>query len=334
MTKKQSGFEGERWWIQGPTHDETLHSITERAWRCYGAEGHVLRRRVWPRATAIPGDDVGLDGLPARELCILARAVGAAPRELFNHRLPDHPMLLQEDQRRVFCPSCWSNDAKAGQPPSFRRSWMGVFTLNCSVHGRPLHWAPNLIASGKIRMSIQPAWPRRAEDRDLVQFITRFALILQKGLEGHAPWPNTWHGDACSARALLMRVAVNLGRVREYVPFTSIGHPAELSTFIGVPARPVEPVQTSPWECVRALGPPEWRRAALWMTAFYVISRPQRLRRPPGLPAEPFAALDAQWDDGLFIREGRRTQRYRKALLGMTRAFPIGLKGKAAFDRP
>lgn len=326
-TRRHDPLLEERWWVHGPTHDETLHSITERAWRCYGAEGHTLRRRVWPRATMLPGEDVGLDGLSAKETCMLARAIGVSARELFEHRLTDHPMLLQEDHRRSYCPSCWREDAKAGQPPSFRRAWMGVFTLDCPIHRQPLHWAPKEVALGNPQVTMVPTWPHTTGARHLLRTITRFAHLMRDSLEGRTAWPATWRGDARMARALLMRIVVNLGRLPEHPPFASIGHPAELSPFIGVPLRRIEPLQTSPWEQVRALGPPDWRRAALWMTARYVIPLPGKPPRPEGLPTEPFAAIDAQWEGRPATRDLKRVQRYRHALKSMTRAFAVGRTG-------
>ena len=319
--------QGERWWIHGPTHDETLHSITERAWRCYGAEGHALRRRVWPRATTLAGDKVGLDGISAREICMLARAIGVSPRELYGHRLLDHPMLLQEDQRRAYCPSCWKEDAKAGHPPSFRRAWMGVFTLNCAIHGRPLHWAPLLPIANDEQTCRMPVWPRTPESRSLLRSITRFARVMQDALEGRVAWPAGWRGNAYTARALLMRTVVNLGRLPEHPPFASIGYPEGLIPFIGVPTHRVEPLQVSPWERVRALGPPAWRRAAFWMTACYVMPASSKPPRPEGLPREPFAALDAQWDVSFMLRDLQRVKRYRHALRLMSRPFTVGRGG-------
>ncbi|TBR39400.1 MULTISPECIES: TniQ family protein [Dyella] len=332
MTKQTSQLQGERWWIHGPADDETLHSITERAWRCYGAEGHTLRRRVWPRATSLPGEDVGLDGISAREVCVLARAIGVEPRELYRHRLQDHPLVLQENQRRAYCPSCWHEDAKAGHPPSFRRAWMGVFTLDCPVHRRPLHWAPLGVELHSPPTSRMPVWPRTAEGRDLLRTITGFARTLHDCLEGKATWPTAWRGSPDMARALLMRVVVNLGRIPEHPPFASIGFPAELFPFVGVPARRVAPLQMSPWEHVRALGPPAWRRAAFWMVARYVMPAHRRPPRPEGLPMEPFAALDAQWDSPFQVRELQRVQRYRHALRLITRPLVVARKGESRGD--
>lgn len=128
-------------------------------------------------------------------------------------------------------------------------------------------------------------------------------------------------GDAYMDRALLMRAVVNRGRPPEHPPFVSIGYPAELMPFLGMPARRVAPVHTSSWEHVRARGPPSRRRAALWIIARYVIPAPQKPRLSEGLPAEAFAALDAQWEAPFLVKELKRVQRYRGALRCMTRAF-------------
>ena len=323
MAKRASIEQGERWWVHGPTHDETLHSITERACQCYGSEGHTLRRRVWRRATHLPGEDIGLDGVGARDVCILARAIGIAPRDLYRHRMADHPMLLQEDQRRAYCPSCWREDAKAGHPPSFRRAWMGVFTLECPSHRQPLHWAPSGVPPADPFSNRMLTWPPTAEARDLVRTVARFANVMRSALEGKVTWPYGWRGSPSMARAMLMRAVVNLGRLPEHAPFASIGFPPELSPFVGVPTRRDEPLQISPWEQVRALGPPAWRRAAFWMTARYVMPASRRPPRPEGLPMDPFAALDAQWEGVLEVRNLRRVRRYADALRASTRALEI-----------
>ena len=324
MDELPNRSQGERWWIHGPTHDETLHSITERAWRCYGSDGHTMRRRVWPRATTLPGDDVGLDGLSAREICVLARAVGVSPRELYGHRLPDHPLLLQEDQRRAYCPSCWREDGNVGHPPSFRRAWMGVFTLNCPLHGLPLHWSSPATEAGKKAIDTVPTQPQSAHGRRILKFIEHFAYVMEQSLATRAVWPEGWRGDAYAARALLMRCVVNLGRMIEHPPFVCVTGTPDLAPFVNTPRRRVAPLQESPWEIVRAMGPPSWRRAALWMVSKYVIPHRSPSYRPEGLPLEAFAALDEQWNNSTEHRDLRRVQQYRHALRTMCRPFPVG----------
>lgn len=317
-----------RWWIPGPGDDESLRSIIERADRLYGGDRDGLRRRLWPRATSSLSGEVGLDSLNARDLCVLARTIGVAPRSLYSHRLPDHPMLLLERERRAYCPACWQEDLKADRPTTFRRSWAGVFTLNCSAHGLPLHWASPLTELGTGSVPSVPKEPSSPEGKRILRFIENFARLLDDALGGHTTWPKLWRGDPLTVRALLMRTVVNLGCMLEHPPFASVSTAPDLAPFIGKPNRRVAPLQESPWEHVRALGPPAWRRAALWMTTLYVLPAPKLGYRPEGLPAEAFAALDAQWN-GLpnERRQLRRVQRYRTALRGMSRPFPVGREG-------
>jgi len=317
-----------RWWIPGPGDDESLRSIIERADRLYGGEGEGLRRHLWPRATSLPSAETGLDALNARGLCVLGRTIGVAPRSLYPHRLPDHPLLLIERERRAYCPACWHEDLKAGRPTTFRRAWAGVFTLNCSTHGLPLHWASPLIKFGTESATSVPKEPSSPEGKRILRFIEIFARLLEGALRGSTTWPRLWRGDPFTVRALLMRAVVNLGCMPEHPPFASVAAAPDLAAFVGKPNRRVNPLQESPWEHVRALGPPAWRRAALWMTTRYVLPAPKPGFRPEGLPAEAFAALDAQWNAlPEEYRQLRRVQRYRTALRSMCRPFPVGRDG-------
>lgn len=60
------------------------------------------------------------------------------------------------------------------------------------------------------------------------------------------------------------------------------------------------------------------------MTAFYVMPKSRTSLRPGGLPVQPFAALDSQWDVGVEVKDLRRVGRYRNALRNMTRTFAVG----------
>lgn len=340
MNRSLSDLPRERWWIEGPTDDETIHSIVERAWRCHGTEGHPLRRRVWPRATVPADEETGLDDLSPKEICLLARTIGMEPRELYGHRLSDHPMLLREDQRRVYCPLCWKEDARTGHPPSFRRAWMGVFTLSCPQHGVPLLWAPLLPTLAELRsaeLRFIPATIRPRSPFDIsgtFDSIDHFARVMEANLWRRAPWPARWRGSACAARALIMRCAVNLGVVPEHAPFSSIGYPEGLSSFVGVPIHRLDPLLSSPWEQVRSLGPPSWRRAVLWMVANCVMpesSKRRRPPRPPGLLNDPFAAIEAQWESQSPTRTFRRLRRYRSSLLPMSNSL-ILVRSTKPFD--
>jgi hypothetical protein len=313
-----------RWWITGPGEDESLRSVVERADRLYGGEADELRRRLWPRATSSAESMLELDMLSPRELCVLARRIGVTPRSLYSHRLPDHPMLLMETQRRAFCPTCWHEARRANRPSTFRRAWAGVFTLNCSKHGLPLHWASPPVARTGCIGTVYSGPPRTARGRRILMLIEHFAQTMERALRDHSAWPNEWLGNPYAARALLMRCVVNLGRMLEHPPFASVAGPPELASFVATPRQRVEPLQESPWKSIRALGPPAWRRAAFWMTARYVMPSLKDDELPERLPADAFAALDAQWADQSDHRLQRRVQNYRAALRTMCLPFRIG----------
>lgn len=313
-----------RWWIPGPGPDESLRSVVERADQKYGGEREGLRQELVPRATPLDITASGLDTLTARELQHLGHTIGVAPRALFAHRLPDHPMLLLDTERRAFCPACWQSDRMTGRPTTFRRAWAGVFCLSCPTHGLPLQWAELDRCEMAERVMDAAHLPSSRRGRRVLALIEMFARTMDEGLQGLGVWPSGWRGNAVAARALLMRSVVNLGRLLEHPPFVNVAPLPDLAQWIAAPRRRIDPLQSSPWEAVRALGPPAWRRAALWMTTRYVIPNLPGDERPDSLPMDAFSALDAQWDSQPETsRELRRTRRYRAALHGMCKAFPI-----------
>jgi len=315
---------GVRWWITGPGPDESLRSVVERADQKYGGEREGLRQELVPWATPLDVTASGLDALTARELQHLARTIGVAPRALFAHRLPDHPMLLLATERRAFCPACWQSDRLVGRPTTFRRAWTGVFCLSCPTHGLPLQWAELGQREMAERAMDAARLPTSRRGCRVLALIEMFARTLEEGLQGRGKWPCSWRGSAVSARALLMRSVVNLGRLLEHPPFVNVTPLPDLAHWIAPPRRRIDPLQSSPWDAVRALGPPAWRRAAFWMTARYVIPNLSWDERPDGLPIDAFSALDAQWDSQPETsRELRRTRRYQAALHGMCEVFPI-----------
>lgn len=314
---------GTRWWIAGPGEDESLRSIVERAERFYGGQSEGLRRHLWPRATPLPDLIAGLDALPAGKLFELARLIGVTPRSLYPHRLLDHPMLLLESERRAYCPLCWRDDQRAGKPVVFRRAWAGVFTLNCSRHGVPLHWAAPMVtydALEKVQLR-----PRSKVSKRILQSIGQLASVMEAALQGEDAWPVHWQGNALAARALLMRAVVNLGCTLEHAPFSNVTAHHDLAAYVGTPRKRIEPLQESPWESVRALGPPAWRRAALWLVARYVMPELEHVYWPLGLPADAFGVFDAQWNNvPSELRSLRRVRRYGAALRRMCNPFLSG----------
>lgn len=313
-----------RWWIPGPGPDESLRSLVERADQQYGGEREGLRQELVPSATPWHVTASGLDALTARELQRLAHTIGVAPRTLFSHRLSDHPMLLLATERRAFCPACWQSDRRAGRPTAFRRAWANVFCLSCPTHGLPLQWAPPGQRKAAERAIDSSRLPTSTRGLRVLAMIELFARTMEEGLQGRGKWPCGWRGDVVSARAMLMRSVVNLGCILEHPPFVNVTPLPDLAHWIAAPRRRIDPLQASPWDAVRALGPPAWRRAALWMTTRYVIPNLPWDERPDGLPIDAFGALDAQWiSQPATRRELRRTRRYRAALLDMCGVFPI-----------
>lgn len=299
-----------------------LISECGRAERMYGGERDTFRRRLFPRATAFPGDATPLDTLSARELCEMGRIIGVRPKGLFSHRLADGPRLLKSSERRAYCPLCWAEDQNAGRPPAHRRAWAGIFSLRCLTHDAPLRWSsPHMNIDAAVTVQTRPQTV--AGDR-ILRFIESFAEQMDHALYAGSAWPCGWRGDAGSARALLMRCTVNLGCMVEHPPFGSISAPPDLNDFVRPPVRRIEPLGGSPWEHVRSLGPPAWRRAALWMVARYVIPTPKPGLLPEVLPIDVFSGLERQWEGvPSGFRMLRRTRRYRDALSAMCRAFSI-----------
>lgn len=324
MSRGRGGWQPQsetvRWWIPGPGDDESLRSITERAERLYGGYGDKFRSRLIPRAALSADEASCVDLLPAHEIYLMARAIGVKPKALFPHRLQDEPLLLIESERRAYCPECWIEDRSAGRPPAFRRRWAGLFVLRCEIHGSPLHWcsshlAPDAVASAPVR---QP----NAEEREWLTFIDAFACLMEQNLRGLGGWPPEWRGNVYNARALLVRCVVNLGCVLEHPPYANIAVPPELEAFARPPLRRIEPLRDAPWDCVRAMGPPAWRRAALWMVSRFVLRSPAPENPRESRSADPFIALETQWERlPANFRGLRRTRRYLEAIKALCEPF-------------
>lgn len=324
MSREQDGWQPQsgtvRWWIPGPGDDESLRSITERAERVYGGHNDMFRSRLIPRAELSANEVPCLDMLPAHELYLMARAIGVKPRALFPHRLQDEPLLLMESERRAYCPECWIGDREAGRPPAFRRAWAGLFVLRCEIHGGPLHWSsPHLAPEAVSRVPVRQP---NAEEARALAYIDDFAHRMEQNLRGHGTWPQEWKGDVHKARALLVRCVVNLGCVLEHPPYANFQVPPELEAFARPPQRRIEPLRDAPWDCVRAMGPPAWRRAALWMVSCYVLRGPAFDHLREGRLLDPFKALEAQWESLPEDFQGlRRTRRYRQAIKTLCETF-------------
>lgn len=73
----------------------------------------------------------------------------------------------------------------------------------------------------------------------------------------------------------------------------------------------------SPWESVRRVGRPAWRRAALWLTAWQVIPHlPLRLR-PTTVPEEYLTDIDTWW---IGARGGMHLAKLMRIYVSLRRA--------------
>lgn len=284
----------DRWWLAAPGHDESLRSLVERADRLYGkppSEGYV-----WQNRTSGEGAQ-HLDAPTSLELARLARMLGVNPRYLHAHRLEDGPHLLEMSERRAYCPQCFKEDNAAGRPRIFRRAWARVMAVSCSEHGLPLHWAEPRLAA-EVNFGVDPSpFVLAKEDLEVLRLIDRFARTLEACLWGHGIWPGGWRGTAHAARALLIRCLCNLFWQPRSLPIAQLWISSSLQSAISFPLRSMPPLCGVPWESVRRIGRPSWRRAALWLVAAQVVPGLPEQWRPETIPAAYLAAVDQWWDD-------------------------------------
>lgn len=283
-----------RWWLATPGHDESLRSLVERADRLYGKppeEGYAWQNRPNGERPS------HLDAPTSRELIRLARMLGTSSCRLRAHCLEDGPHLLDVSERRAFCPRCLQEDRSAGRPRAFRRAWARVLVVSCAEHDTPLHWAEPRLAA-EVNFDLEPKLPELAEtDWEVLRLIDAFARTLDACLWGGASWPKKWRGDPHAARALLIRCLTNLSWQRASLPVAQLWIPASLTAVVGFLPRRVPPLHGIPWDAVRRIGRPAWRRAALWLVADQVIPGLPARCRPETIPAAYLAATDRWWDD-------------------------------------
>jgi len=313
-----------RWWVAGPGEDESLRSMVERVERLYGGERDGFPTWQQDSDTSTYASASRMDAPSIKRLLELARLLGVSPATLHTHRMLDGPYLLHKMQRRAYCPACWLSDESTGRPRAFRRAWAGVFALNCAKHGTPLQWAePRLSESITAPLNL-PALPSGHRDQKVLQLIEDFARALDASLTRNAAWPLSWRGNAHSTRALLIRCVANLGWERGYAPVSSLSPPLSIRAFVCPPRGASEPlVSQRPWESVRALGRPAWRRAALWIAAWYVIPDLPDECRPDSIPMAPFADVDEQWSEIGTPRNLRKRRHMHALLRAMCCSFPV-----------
>ncbi|TPG04113.1 hypothetical protein EAH88_18565 [Rhodanobacter glycinis] len=309
-----------RWWLAAPGEDESLGSLFERADRLYGEPpggGYVWQDD--------PHEDqmASLDAPNSRELLRLARMLGIPPRLLHAHRLEDGPALLRPSARRAYCPQCLREDHTAGRPRAFRRSWARIFVLSCSAHGIPLQWAEPRLAT-IVDCDLVSGFSALSSDAiEIVHLIDTFASTLEACLWRKQVWPPAWRGTPHAARALLICCLSNLIGQVTTPPAGQLWVPPTLTPLITFPARSLPPLHNGPWERIREVGRPAWRRAALWMTAWEVIrGLPERLR-PETIPSAYLAEGDLWWGHHPPSPHTQKLHRVHAALRRLCAPFPV-----------
>lgn len=314
----------DRWWLAAPGHDESLRSLVERADRLYGKppeEGYAWQSRPSGEKPS------HLDAPTSRELIRLARMLGTSSCRLRAHCLEDGPHLLDVNERRAFCPRCLREDRSAGRPRAFRRAWARVLVVSCAEHDMPLHWAEPRLAA-QVNFDLEPTPPELAEtDWEVLRFIDAFARTLGACLWGDASWPKKWRGDPHAARALLIRCLTNLCWQRASLPIAQLWIPASLTEVVGFPSRRVAPLHGSPWDAVRRIGRPAWRRAALWLVADQVIPGLPARCRPETIPVAYLAATDRWWDDFPPSPHTQKLRHVHASLRRLCAPFPVDRMG-------
>lgn len=320
----------DRWWLTAPGHDESLRSLFERADRLYGKppqEGYAWQSPLYEE------DMRHLDAPTSRELARLARMLGSNPRNLRSHRLEDGPHLLEVSERRAYCPRCLQEDRAKGRPRTFRRAWARVLVVSCAEHGTPLHWAePRLGAEENFALEPSPRHIAN-EDSEVLRLIDTFACTLEACLWGDASWPAEWRGSPHAARALLIRCLVNLSWEREFLPVSQLWIPDSLKLLIGFPSRRMPPLCEVPWDAVRRVGRPAWRRAALWLVAAEVIPSILDRCRPETIPRAYLEATDRWWDGFPLSPHTQKLRHVHSALRRLCSPFPINQAWRPASCR-
>src|SRR5690606_7874054 len=114
----------QRWWIRPPMPDETLRSVINRAAALY----ECPPKRLWECLNWDDPQPYGeIDSPALRVLRRMAIAMGLPPSDLSAQRLPDAPWLLAPQADEVYCPLCWTDDRRRGDPLWFRRGGGGFF---------------------------------------------------------------------------------------------------------------------------------------------------------------------------------------------------------------
>lgn len=326
MNRVRTRPEQEAWFVQGPGPDERLGSVVNRAGELYGTTGESLLSELLgqPRTSWS-----GIDGASAAQVTEIARALKVAPRELWRHRLPDHPRLLAPNARQAYCPACWREDRAAGREPGFRRAWASLLRTRCEQHAEPLHLA-GPFSYGNATRSVRDDDRAGIEDRQAcIDAIESFGHTLEGALFFGRPWPRTWRLSPWIARALLPAVSLNLGRDEQFPAISLLVCTAPLAGIVRVPTHALSPLHQTPWEAFREIADPAARRAALWLVGWRTCPDwPEAWR--PGWVERDFDVTDylARWVRAPDL--GRPGQGMRAGPLTTGRRVPSGPRADAS----
>lgn len=214
-------------------------------------------------------------------------------------------------------------DRAAGRPRTFRRAWARVLVVSCTEHGTPLQWAEPRLAA-EVNFALEPSLPELAEeDWDVLRLIDTFAHTLEACLWGDASWPAGWRGTPYAARALLIRCLSNLSWQRAAPPVSQLWVRSSLISVISFPSRRMPPLYGVPWEAVRRVGRPAWRRAALWLVAAQAIPGLPARCQPETIPTAYLAATGHWWDDFPPSPHTQKLRHVHASLRRLCAPFPV-----------
>lgn len=290
----------EAWFITGPGPDERLGSVVDRAASLYGTTGECLLGELVGEGEGDIGD---VDGGGAAVVASIARAIQIAPRDLWRHRLPDHPSLLAPSARLAFCPACWQEDRAAGREPGLRREWAGVLRTMCALHAEPLRLSGPFLRGSEAMLSRRGNHSAEEDGAACLAAIDHFGRTLEGALFLGKPWPTDWVLSPLRARAVLLAVSLNLGEDDAFPAVSRLVYPSLLAGCVRVPQHSISPLRGEPWEAFRAIADPSLRRAALWLTAWFACPCWNQGWRPGWVQTDPAVALQSS------LGRGRRVPR-------------------------
>lgn len=280
----------QRWWIQPPLPDETLRSVVNRAAELY----ECPPTRLWECLNWDDPQPFGEVESPSVEtLRRMAAAIGMRAPDLSAHRLPHAPWLLAPLADEVYCPMCWDEDQRRGDPLWTRRSWRRVLCTRCPTHDCALHLRPEHRAKWSAPRALD--LPALAEhEQRILELIGAFGETLERSLYAGEPWPEDLRGSPHIARQMLLKVSFNMNTVRDLPLTKCVQTSGNMARYIHGPLHNQEPIKVLRWDAYRKIADPAIRRASLWITAWELMrERPDDLS--PGWSRLPSHVEDMIW---------------------------------------